>query len=158
MPKTLIHYCKILFALFIIIGAPTQSIYAQKTTTIIGKVFDARTKEPLPFVDVILKGTYVGASTDLDGKYEIKTKFASDTIMVSFLGYQTQEQAIVQEDRQVLDFYLEEEGILMESVTIVEKKGRYRKKNNPAVELMRKVIENRDRNKLEAQDYYKMQT
>ncbi|NNE26441.1 MAG: carboxypeptidase-like regulatory domain-containing protein, partial [Saprospiraceae bacterium] len=154
MPNTLIQYCKILFALFLIVGAPLQSIYAQKTTTVIGKVFDAKTEEPLPFVDVVLKGTYVGASTDLDGRFEIKTKFASDTIVVSFLGYQTLEQPINMEERQVLNFYLEEEGILMESVTIVEKKGRYRKKNNPAVELMRKVIENRDRNKLEAQDYY----
>ena len=154
MSNKLVHYCKLLFVLFVIIGAPTQSLFGQKATTVIGKVFDARTKEPLPFVDVVLKGTYVGASTDLDGRYEIKTKFASDTIMVSFLGYKTQEQPIKQEQRQVMNFYLEEEGILMESVTIVEKKGRYRKKNNPAVELMRKVIENRDRNKLEAQDYY----
>ena len=70
MSNTLIHYSKIFLALFILLGAPIQSVFGQKTTTVIGKVFDAKTKEPLPFVDVILKGTYVGASTDLDGKYE----------------------------------------------------------------------------------------
>lgn len=127
---------------------------SQKLTTIKGKVYDARTKEPLPFVDVLLKGTYVGVSTDLDGQYLIKTKNPSDTIQVSFIGYKTIEKKISTEERQVMDFFLEEEGLQLESVTIVAKKGRYRKKNNPAVELMQKVIENRDRNRLEAQDYY----
>lgn len=131
-----------------------QSLHAQKLTTVLGKVYDAKTKQPLPFVDVVFKGTYVGTSTDLDGQYLIKTRFPSDTLQVSFIGYKTMTEKINQEDRQVIDFYLEEEGLQMESVTIVAKKGKYRKKNNPAVDLMRKVIANRDRNRLEAQDYY----
>lgn len=127
----------------------------QKLTTIKGRVFDAKTKNPLPFVDVILKGTYVGESTDLDGQYLIQTKNPSDTIQVSFIGYKTIEQAISTEERQLMDFYLEEEGLQLESITIVAEKGKYRKKGNPAVELMSKVIANRDRNRLDAMEHYR---
>ncbi len=129
-------------------------INAQDQTIIRGRVLDAKTKQPLPFVDVVLKGTYVGVSTDLDGQYFIQTRNPSDTIQVSFIGYKTLEERIIRETRQEMNFYMEEEGLQLESVTIVAEKGRYRKKGNPAVELMRKVIENRDRNKMEAQDFY----
>ncbi len=142
------------YAFLLICLFAVNQVHSQKLTTIKGKVLDAKTKQPLPFVDVILKGTYVGTSTDLDGQYLIQTKNPSDTITVAFIGYKTIEEKIIKEERQTINFYLEEEGIQMESVTILGKKGRYRKKNNPAVDLMRKVIENRDRNKLEAQDYY----
>lgn len=129
-------------------------VNAQDQTIIRGRVLDAKTKQPLPFVDVVLKGTYVGVSTDLDGQYFIQTRNPSDTIQVSFIGYKTLEERIIRETRQEMNFYMEEEGLQLESVTIVAEKGRYRKKGNPAVELMRKVIENRDRNKMEAQDFY----
>ena len=75
-------------ALLLIVG----SAFGQKLTTIKGRVFDAKTKQPLPFVDVILKGTYVGESTDLDGQYLIQTKNPSDSIQVSFIGYKSIER------------------------------------------------------------------
>ncbi len=139
----------LLFCLFTV-----AQVNAQDQTIIRGRVLDAKTKQPLPFVDVVLKGTYVGVSTDLDGQYFIQTRNPSDTIQVSFIGYKTLEERIIRETRQEMNFYMEEEGLQLESVTIVAEKGRYRKKGNPAVELMRKVIENRDRNKMEAQDFY----
>jgi len=131
-----------------------SSLNSQDQTVVRGKVYDAKTKQPLPFVDVTFKGTYVGASTDLDGEYKIKTKNPSDTLMATFVGYKTSYKLIAQEDRQKLDFYLEEEGVIGDEITIVAKKQRYRKKNNPAVELINKVIANKDRNKIEAQAYY----
>ena len=128
--------------------------HGQNITKIKGRVFDAQTKEPMPFVDLILKDTYVGASTDLDGRYEIETKNPSDTLECNFIGYKAVALPIKKEEKQTIDFYLEQEGVSIAAVTIVEKKGRYRKKNNPAVDLMRNVIENRDRNRLEAQPHY----
>jgi len=146
-------WATIFFAIISFVSISTL-VNAQKLTVIKGRVIDAKTKQPLPFVDITLKGTYVGASTDLEGRYEIKTKNPSDTIQCSFIGYKTIYERISTEDRQIVHFYLEEKGVTMESVTIRAEKGRYRKKNNPAVDLMRNVIENRDRNRLEAQDYY----
>ncbi|MBT8231162.1 MAG: DUF5686 and carboxypeptidase regulatory-like domain-containing protein, partial [Bacteroidia bacterium] len=142
------------YAFFLLLFSYANTITAQKLTTIKGRVFDAKTKQPLPFVDVTLKGTYIGVSTDLDGQYLIQTRNPSDTIECSFLSYKTISQRIKQEEKQTIDFYMEEEGYQLESVTILAKKGKYRKKNNPAVDLMRKVIANRDKNKIESKDFY----
>ena len=141
-------------ALLFIVLFSINDLSAQKLTTIKGKVIDAKTKLPLAFVDVILKGTYVGVSTDLDGQFIIQTKNPSDTIQVAYLAYKTIERPIQREKRQKMDFSMEEEGYQLDNVTIVGQKGRYRKKNNPAVDLMRNVIANRDKNKIESQDYY----
>lgn len=130
------------------------SIFSQENNIIRGAVYDARTKEPLPFVDVTLKDTYVGASTDLDGQYKITTRIEADTISATFIGYKTSYVPLTDRKRQKIDFYLEEEGVVGDEVTIVAKKGKYSKKNNPAVELIRKVIENKDRNRLESLDNY----
>jgi hypothetical protein len=131
-----------------------SQLSAQDLTVIKGRVFDATTKDPMPFVDLILKDTYVGASTDLDGRYRIETKNPSDSIICNFIGYKAVTLPIEKEARQTINFYLEQEGVSIEAVTITEKKGRYRKKNNPAVDLMRNVIDNRDRNRLESQEHY----
>ncbi len=54
-----------------------------------GVVVDATTKKPLPFANVVLKGTSRGAATDLNGRFVIKNVDAGEyTIEVSFLGYE----------------------------------------------------------------------
>jgi hypothetical protein len=55
--------------------------------TITGKVFDIDTKEPLPFVPVLIKGTTVGGTSDFDGKFTIKTAKAGDSIVATYMGY-----------------------------------------------------------------------
>lgn len=130
------------------------SLSAQKVTRIRGKVFDAQTGEPLPFVDVGLKGTNVGVSTDLDGKYNIETRFASDTVFASFLGYETQYFPITKFKTNKITFRLKDESLKIETVEIREKKTKYSKKNNPALELAKKVIGNKYTNSLKGKDYY----
>ncbi len=131
------------------------NITAQDLTKIVGKVTDANTGEPLPFVDVIFLGTYTGASTDLDGKYVLDSKFPSDTILVTFIGYEPQKIAIAKEvRRQVIDVKLKEESVVAQEVVIKAKRKRYRKKNNPAVALMRKVIANKQENSIESKPFY----
>jgi len=131
-----------------------SSISAQKVTRVRGKVFDASTGEPLPFVDVGLKGTNVGVSTDLDGYYNIETRFPSDTVYASFLGYETKYKPIILNKTNRIDFKLVDEGLIMETVEIKEKKAKYSKKNNPALELAKKVISNKYTNSLKGKDYY----
>ena len=46
--------------------------FAQERGSMRGKVIDSATKEGLVGVNVIIKGTYYGATTDLEGNYEIK--------------------------------------------------------------------------------------
>ena len=129
--------------------------YAQGVTKVSGKVYEAETGEPLAFVNVIFNGTSVGTSTDLDGSFEIESRFVSDSLCANFLGFNEQCIYIPRESRQRnLEFRLTQKQLQLKNVVVVAKKGRYRKKNNPAVDLMRKVIANKKDNRLEGQDHY----
>ena len=133
-----------------------EKLKNSKLTRIKGVVIDKETKEPLPFVNLAFVGTSVGTTTDFDGKYEIETQWGSDTLEVSYLGYISAKAAVISETRQVIDFELESESLNLEEVVIKAKKKRYRKKNNPAVDLMRKVIANKKQNSLESNEFYEL--
>ena len=127
---------------------------AQELTKVKGTIIDSQTKEPLAFVNVSFIGTTVGTTTDADGKYLLQTQWASQQLQASFLGYKPDTVSIEIGTSQVINFELESSSALLETVTVSSKKKRYRKKNNPAVDLIRKVMANRDRNRLKGQDYY----
>lgn len=127
-----------------------------KLTKVKGLVIDKETKEPLPFVNVAFVGTTVGTTTDFDGKYEIETQWGSETIEVSYLGYLSKSAKVTLEERNVIDFELESESLNLDEIVVKAKKKRYRKKNNPAVELMRKVIAKKGDNSLGSHDFYEL--
>ena len=143
---------KVIFLLLIILFS--GELYSQDVTRIRGIVTDASTGEALPFVDVGLKGTNVGVSTDLDGYYNIETRFPSDTIFASFLGYETQYFPITLNENNKVNFKLKSESLQIETVEIKVKKEKYSKKNNPALELARKVINNKYVNSLKGKEFY----
>jgi len=143
-----------LFTLFLVAFCFSNNATAQKFTKVKGKVIDANTKEPLPFVNISFAGTSVGMTTDFNGFFNLQSKWASDTLLVSFIGYDSQKIPIIKEDNQVVNVELQEAGIMLATATVTAKKGRYRKRNNPAVDLIRNVIKNKDRNRIKGQDYY----
>nr|WP_315249746.1 TonB-dependent receptor [uncultured Flavobacterium sp.] len=75
------------FTLFIcVIG------FSQNTGTITGVLLDKDSNNlPLPFANVLIKGTKIGTNTDIDGKYTIITAPGNYTIQFSFLGYESVE-------------------------------------------------------------------
>ena len=147
-----INITVIFFLVFIFLS--TATTYSQKFTQIRGKVIDAKTKEPLPFVNIVFAGKNIGATTDYNGKYSINTQWASDKITASFVGYEKQTKTIVPEKSQVINFELESNSINLNEVVVVSKKKRYRNKDNPAVELIRQVIKNKNLNRKEYLDFY----
>ncbi|WP_282031223.1 TonB-dependent receptor [Winogradskyella eximia] len=82
---------KTLQLLFILLISATT--YAQNTGSIAGKLTDKEfNNEPLPFANVLIKGTATGTTSDIDGLYELSNLVAgSYTITYSFVGYETQE-------------------------------------------------------------------
>jgi iron complex outermembrane receptor protein len=84
------------------------SAKAQEKITITGKVFEEQNGNPLPGVNVVLKGSQKGTITDLQGIYKIKNvKKGNHTIIVSFIGYESQEKMItVKEGMQEVNFNL----------------------------------------------------
>lgn len=77
---------KILLFSFILISVS----FAQNVGSISGKITDAKTGESLIGVNIILKGTYYGAATDINGNFRINNIQAGTyTIEVSYIGYKT---------------------------------------------------------------------
>ena len=87
-----------------------QAAFAAGTGTLKGKVLDKVTKEALPGATVEVKGTSVGASTDLNGNFVIDNAPAGEqSIMVSYIGYVTATQRVDVLPGQTVakDFYLQ---------------------------------------------------
>lgn len=55
-----------------------------------GRATDATTGDPLPGVDINVKGTTIGAATDKNGDYTLNAPSSTDTLMFSYIGYVTQ--------------------------------------------------------------------
>ena len=68
----------------------SQSVFAQEKT-ITGTVVDAVSQQPLPGATVLIKGTTTGVSTDFDGNFMLTLNSGGEILVVSFLGYKTQE-------------------------------------------------------------------
>ncbi len=80
---------KLILLTLLLIGA-FSSLYAQKTYTYSGKVIDAD-GATIPGVNVIIKGTTNGASTDINGTYKITSTKPTETLVFSYVGSVTQE-------------------------------------------------------------------
>ena len=131
----------------------TTALFAQPTV-VTGSVIDARTNEPLPFVSVKFNGTSIGGPTNNDGKYTISTDNPVKQIKVSFIGYKDVLMNIKQGVSQTVNVRLVPVASQLEEVVVKSgKKPKYRNKDNPAVELIRKVIENKEKNRPQAYDY-----
>ena len=66
----------------------TNSIWAQAKGSIKGLIIDSETKAGLPGVNVLVKGTYYGAATDMEGNFVIPSINPGDyTLQISMIGY-----------------------------------------------------------------------
>ena len=128
-------------------------ILAQEKTKVKGVITDAQSGEPLPFVNVAFVGKNVGTTTDFNGKYQMDTKWGSDKVQASFMGYEPMEKLVVQGQTNTVNFALESKQIKLDEV-VVKAKGRYKNKENPAVALIQKVVDNREKNRKEGFDHY----
>ncbi|WP_323787064.1 SusC/RagA family TonB-linked outer membrane protein [Psychroserpens sp.] len=90
------------------------TLFAQ--TTVTGTVTDQADASPLPGVNILVKGTTTGASTDFDGLYSIKVN-QGDILVFSYLGYVTQE--IIYSDQSPLDVALVEDAAQLDEIVII---------------------------------------
>lgn len=82
-------------ALLAVLFALPNIVLIAQTGTIRGFVYDKQTGEPIIFTNVVLKGTTIGAATDVNGYYSIsKVAPGGYTLQVTYLGYDTAEKAI----------------------------------------------------------------
>lgn len=140
-------YKTLIYAL-ILIGATVISIsLAQAQKTIItGTIRDAATKETLPFVSIFFNNTRIGTQTDIDGNFKISTNEPHTQLKFNYVGYEVLYKNVTVGQTQKIDVLLKSNAQSLNEVTITTGKTKYSNKNNPAVELIRRVIENKDKN------------
>jgi TonB-linked SusC/RagA family outer membrane protein len=105
---------KTIFALLLFL-LPAFAAFAQKAVT--GTVTDSQTKEAMPGVNVVVKGTSVGTITDVDGKYSINVSDPNGILVFSFIGYVNQEASIA--GKSVVDVALVSDLQSLEEVVVV---------------------------------------
>ncbi|MGB7394771.1 MAG: SusC/RagA family TonB-linked outer membrane protein, partial [Pricia sp.] len=86
-----------------------------QATTITGTVSD-QNGQPLPGVNVLVKGTTSGTQTDFDGNYSIEAE-EGDTLVYSYIGQKTQE--VVVGSSATIDIQMEEDAAQLEEVVVV---------------------------------------
>lgn len=101
--------------LFLLVATMSCGVFAQ-TIEVTGKITDKATGESVPLAGIQIKGTGTGTSSDFDGFYQINAA-PNAVLMVSSLGYKTQEIAI--DGRRVVNIALEEEAQVLDDVLIV---------------------------------------
>ncbi len=122
-------------------------------TVVQGVVTDAISKQPLQYVSVVFKGGR-GTVTDSLGQYTLRSSGSIATVLVTYVGYKPITQKIVPGTTQTFNFELETDPKAINNVTVTtNKRAPYHNKGNPAVELIRRVIENRPLNRAEHYDY-----
>jgi len=76
---------------FLLISISYTQVFAGSTGKIAGKVFDSKTHEPLAGVNVLLVGTTIGASTDINGSYFIANiPVGTYSVRASMVGYRSE--------------------------------------------------------------------
>lgn len=131
----------------------TLTIYSQ-TTSVDGIVRDSLTNEPLEFATVRFDGTTVGKLSDEAGKFSLKNNTSSNILVVSMMGYESQKITVPVNKASKIEVKLLSEGVRLNEIVIRPEKEKYSKKDNPAVELIKKVIANKNDYLITNQDYY----
>jgi hypothetical protein len=129
-------------------------LFAQ-ATVVTGKVIDATDKEPLPFVTVAFPGSTIGVTTDNDGKFTLSSSRQFTQVKISFIGYKEVLLNIQAGKTQSLNtISLQPTAAQLTEVEIRSgARVRYRNRDNPAVELIRRVIANKEKNSPTRYDY-----
>lgn len=140
-------YSKRIILLLLLFTAP--QLFAQ----IRGVITDSLTHEPLMYISVFYEGKGVGGISNAKGEYQIEARKNWNEITFSSVGYITKVVKIAPGTKE-LNVQLRSSDVLLEEVVVKPKKEKYSRKNNPAVEFMRKVIAHKKAQKLEENDYY----
>ena len=118
-----------------------------------GYIIDAETGDSIPYASAIYKGHGVAVASGIDGKYQI-SRHDGWQLTFSAVGYVSQTVLVNSKIKNTYNVRLKQDSKLLGNVVVKSRKHRYSRKNNPAVELMRKVIENKKLTDLSNRDFY----
>lgn len=142
------------FILFLFTFLIYSFSFSQTATIIQGVVKDSLTNEPVPFATIKFDNTTIGAFSDENGKFKLSNSSGKTSVTVSILGYKSKSIKIPPNKTTFKDIFIVSEDLKLKEVVVRPKKEKYSKKDNPAVELIKKVINNKKKNNVTSQDYF----
>ena len=129
-------------------------INAQDSTQVVGVVVDSVSGDPLPYANISFENSTLGVTSDVDGNFSLSSDKSFSGVLIQYLGYDAQIISISPGQVNNLTVRLSASSLDLNTVEVIEKRSRYRRKGNPAVALMKKVIKNKSQNNLEHYNYY----
>lgn len=127
-------------------------------TSASGVITDASTGAPIPYATVIFVGSDEVTISDENGAFNISNTKGLVKLAIQQISYQTTILTLNPYKRNDnLKIALETDGFRIEAVTVkpTRQSKRYSRKNNPAVELAKMVIEHKKDNRLESKEFYR---
>src|SRR6201999_3461118 len=127
------------------------SSYAQDVT-LRGIVRDSA-NNPITNASISVKGLRGGARSNSEGRFRIPLTQHAISVTVTSVGYNSQTMHLDSVPDREIVFSLTRSAQQLASALVKNKKQRYRNKGNPAVELIRQVIDHKNENRMEAYQY-----
>ncbi len=128
----------------------TMPIMAQKLT---GVIVDDDDGECIPYASAVYRGNHVMVSSNGEGQFSID-RHNGWKLTFSAVGYQPLTVEISANTKSPMRIALKPEKTQLQNVTVRGRRNRYSRKDNPAVELMRRVIAAKKKTNLNNHDFY----
>ncbi|OUR92615.1 hypothetical protein A9Q87_06120 [Flavobacteriales bacterium 34_180_T64] len=121
------------------------SVFSQ--TKVSGYVLD-EFDQPVAFANVLFKDSTEGTITNEDGRFYLESENTWDTLMISFIGYDTIEILLDKKVNFDLQFILKEAAAALDEVVIISGKQSKKASENPAIGILKKIWERKRQNGL----------
>ena len=112
------------------------TFYASAQSKVSGIVTD-ESNQPVAFANIIFKNSFEGTITNDNGRFYMESDVTHDTLVVSFLGYENLEIPLTSKVTYEMEVKLIEASEQLDEVVLIG--GKQSKKNNPAVEILKKI-------------------
>jgi len=107
----------ILIMVVVLTSGFASPAFAMQQLTVTGRVVDANTNESLPGVNVVIKGTTIGATTDISGSFRIEVVSPNAILVFSYIGYETFEIPV--DGRSIINAALTPSIDLLDEIIVV---------------------------------------
>jgi len=157
-PQSVYKLKKLSFLYFIFlslsVSAQQQNNTGDKSTRVSGRITDAASGAPLPFIRVSFTGSSYSTSSDNHGNYSLSAPGSFNQVSYSSMGYMPEIRKINPGQVNNVSVKLRYAENQLKEVKITSAKSkRYRNKGNPAVELIQQVIDHKERNRMQSSNY-----
>ena len=153
MLRKILIFCLSIFGV-VITAATALAQHPMPPTVVKGVVRDSLTHESLPFVAIYLKGSDRGIMTDADGRFSITTQVNFISLEVSTMGYTTKNVWVNKGQSNDVTIDMVPTGVALKELVVKPKKEKYSKKNNPAVEFVKRLMAQKHGYDPKSHDYY----